>query len=100
MRGFVSRAREPDTILRHLRSHRKSLSAREIPLDLCLDHVDQLCEDWNVRDSFQGIGFVEGGRTVAAKSQHLLYTRPSLEHFVCVITSLSQMRKLRPREIK
>ena len=72
MRGLVSRAREPDTILRHLRSHKKILSAREIPLDLCSDRVDQLCEDWNVRDRFQGIGFMEGGRTLAAKSQHLL----------------------------
>ena len=72
MWGLVSRAQEPDTLLRHFRSHKKILSAREIPLDLCLDHVDQLCEDWNVRDSFQGVGFVEGGRTVAAKSQLLL----------------------------
>ena len=71
MWGLVSRAREPDTLLRHFRSHKKILSAREIPLDLCLDHVDQLCEDWNVSDSFQGDGFVEGG-TVATNSQLLL----------------------------
>lgn len=51
MKGLGSRAQEPDTILRAMRSHKRILSTGETPLDLCLDHVGKLCEDWIARDT-------------------------------------------------